>query len=70
MIEIETNVPIPGSRAGRPRRWPIYTMDVDESFLFPIEMHSSVRGAIRRSKPKKFVIRKIDDGHYRCWRVA
>ena len=70
MIEVEKGIPIPKKKSrGRPKVYPTYTMEVGESFVIPIEAHSSTRQAAGRCKPKRFTIRKIDDGHYRCWRV-
>ena len=70
MIEVEKGIEIPKAKVGQPPKYPVYMMNEGESFKFPIEAHSQVRGAIRRSKPKRFTIRKIDEGHMRCWRVA
>ena len=70
MIEIEKGIEIPKAKFGQPPKYPVYFLEVGDSFKFPIEAHSQVRMAIRRSKPKKFTIRKIDEGHMRCWRLT
>jgi uncharacterized protein (DUF2249 family) len=73
---IETEVPIPTRRGGRPAgtKYPLEQMDVGHSFLVTSDVKpATVRSAIGnfcKDKPEyKFTMRAVDGG-VRVWRVA
>lgn len=79
-MKVDKSIPLPPKRkrAGRPARYPFATMDADESFFVaksakmpdPIKsLKSSVSIANKKFAPKRFELRKIDDGA-RVFRVA
>lgn len=79
-MKVDKNIPLPPKRkrAGRPARYPFATMQADESFFVaqsakmpdPIKsLKSSVSIANKKFAPKRFELRKIDNGA-RVFRVA
>lgn len=80
-MEIDKNIPVPtsGIQKGRPRKYPIESLEIGDSFLIPYEkdvnknaMHSRASGSIanfRKKHPeKKFTTRQMEDG-IRVWRI-
>ena len=74
MIEVEKGVPMPSvclNSRGRPRKYPLDTMDVGDSF-FCSEEKNAVASAISvggKRLGRKFMQRKEGDGR-RVWRIA
>lgn len=70
MIKVDKNVPPPRQRG----KYPWRQMEVGDSFLVPEGMENSVRYAAsyfrKRNPDYKFMVRKQEDGTYRCWRIA
>ncbi len=77
-VRVQKGVPIPSAkpRGKSGRRTPTYpwdTMNIGDSFVFPLSIgRSGYAAALQagRSRDKRFVVRKMDGGSYRCWRVA
>lgn len=73
---ISSSVPIPSDagRRGPPRKYPLDSMNVGESFAVPAESAPGVRASIKYFRAKNpsfsFVTRKESDGGLRIWRVA
>ena len=82
-MKIDKNIPIPdsrfGNKDGRPPKYPLKDLEINDSFLIPYEegieknkMHSRASGSIanfnKKYPEKKFVTRQIDDG-IRVWRI-
>jgi hypothetical protein len=80
---IEDGVPMPKSVAGGRPAWerhPFLRMEVGQSFVFTLEEFQVVTRAKTRIHidhryggedcHSRFAVRKIDAGHFRCWRVA
>lgn len=76
MIQIESGVPTPSSRAG----YPFAAMQVNDSFMVDTEddahakkvstsIGASARNFARNNHGVKFTVRRVDGG-VRCWRVA
>lgn len=76
MIQIETGVPAPSSRAG----YPFAAMGVNDSFMMPAatdeeakkigtSIGASARNYARKHDGVKFTVRRVDGG-VRCWRTA
>lgn len=66
VITIDTGVPVPTNR------WPLDSLEVDESFVFPRESEATVRTVawrLKKNKGKVFVVRKQDDNTMRVWRT-
>lgn len=63
---IEKGVPIP-------RRFPFEEMEVGDSFAVPKEISKdAIYGSANyygNKYNKKFTVRRMDDGTYRCWRI-
>jgi len=78
---IERDVPIPPrSWHGPPRKYPLYEMEVGDSFLVAVgekdtprdvlhNLKSSIRNAVRCRPGWRFTTRTTSDG-VRVWRVA
>ena len=67
-------IPMPDARAGGPRLYPWDTMDIGDSFAFPRGAKITSVGGQASSAGKKygrkFAVRTMPDGTYRCWRTA
>lgn len=64
-MQIDKAIPIP-------RFYPFEQMEVGDSFVLPHEKRNAAQMAMRRfSKQtnRKFVMRVMDSGELRCWRV-
>jgi hypothetical protein len=76
VIQIDKNVPLPAPKRGvGSAKYPWRLLEVGDSFLFSgANKHgkSASAQAIRAGRVlgRKFTVRKMDDGSYRCWRVA
>ena len=71
MFEIEKNVPIPSQINGK-QIYPFDKMEIGDSFVFEKEFMNKVHYAksqYGRRNEKKFALRRISDGRYRCWRI-
>ena len=73
-FKIESGIPLVDKRKPLGSKFPFGAMQVGDSFLLNGERPSTVgyMAAVfaRRQSPKwKFVVRKVEDGHHRCWRV-
>ena len=76
--KLEKNVPLPNDLEymGAKRKYPWLEMEVGDSFAIPEGRHESVRTAsaawvLRHpERDMRFSVRKLEDGTYRCWRVA
>lgn len=74
-IKSQSGVPIPAiKKGGRKRKYPLYTMEVDEHFYVSEGEFQSVRSAIHKHRRgdgyhKEYVTRKLEDGTYGIWRV-
>jgi hypothetical protein len=56
----------------RRRKWPIYNMDVGQSFRVTEREVNSLRACVQYAQTAyqlRFTTRREADGHYRCWRV-
>jgi hypothetical protein len=79
-FEVEKGVPIPKQRARREggTKYPFAEMEVGDSFavgfvsekVLTAIRQASVRFVKERHPDRKFSFRKLEDGSYRCWRVA
>ena len=71
-IKIESDIPLPSSLAGRPKKYPFSEMNVGDSFVIQSRSErDSISGIVSRLSKKngtKFTVRKTADG-YRCWRI-
>lgn len=70
-FEIEHDVPVPEQK---PKKFPLDDMAVGDSFKFPATnaWRTRVNTACRKNSQKtgkKFMTRKVDEEHSRCWRV-
>ena len=65
-IKIDKGIPMPSLT-----RYPFDEMEVGDSFLVPSDNRTSVSTLVSRNhNGKKFSLRKMTDGTYRCWRIA
>lgn len=75
MIEIQNNVPVPTLK-GRPKKYPLDTMEVGDSFFVATTTRSALGGPItrcRRSKGYRFTVRVLEENGVRglrIWRTA
>lgn len=77
-FKLEQDVPMPdsGVSRGRTRVYPWLEMEVGDSFQCPKGRHDHVRTAAASwskrhvEDPRVFSVRMMEDGTYRCWRVA
>ena len=68
VYEVDTAVPIPEAR----QRMPLNSLEVGESFLFPLSKRASVQtltSKLKRDKDKEFVVKKQDNEVARVWRT-
>lgn len=72
MYEISKNILMPQRRMAY--NFPVGEMEVGDSFEVPpdekISVHNCVRYYEKKNKGKKFTIRKMPNGNYRCWRIS
>lgn len=73
MIEIDSDIPLPFPRTGRPRKYPWLELEVGESFLCHDLNAESVgpqgtRYCERKGLDRHFVQRVQEDGKLRVWR--
>ncbi len=75
-VQIEKNVPLPGSGAGRPSKYPFADMEVGDSFLVAEGPSSGHLGYNARNAAKNFGVRhgmkfsvKQTEGGVRIWRI-
>lgn len=68
---IEKGIPIPPThKSGDSLRATLQAMEVGDSFEHPgVKNSGSIFGTASRLKPKKFSIRKQENGRIRVWRV-
>ena len=65
-IKIDKGVPMPSRM-----KYPFEEMEVGDSFLVLSDNRTSVSTLVgRHQNGKKFSLRKMTDGTYRCWRIA
>ena len=69
--KIEKKVPVPEYRTKR-AKWPFRKMEIGDSFELPDHEVKNARSsayqlALRTNM--KFIIRKMQDGTFRCWRI-
>jgi hypothetical protein len=73
LFKIDKKVPMPKPRSGRGGKYPFAQMAVGDSFALnginPQVLAQSARYYSRHSN-RRFSVRKLTDGSYRCWRVA
>jgi len=70
--KIEKDVPIPPQSHKAQSKYPFNTMAVGDSFALGDAQPNRVRSAAQahsKRKGVKVVVRKTDDGTYRCWRI-
>ncbi len=61
--------PIPKPKTGRPRKYPIDTLEIGgDRLLEGVTQRRQISGTIFREKPKRFVTRKEETG-LRVWRI-
>lgn len=66
VYNIDTGVPIPKIVS-----MPLQSLEVGESFLFPLDMRRSVQTIASRTKRltgKEYTVKKMDDNVARIWR--
>lgn len=69
-MEIESDIAPPSTRLARGTlTGALDVMEIGQSFAVPEGKVSSVRCAIHTRKSRKFSVRAMPDGSYRCWRV-
>ena len=70
VFNIEHDVQIPTARAGR--GYPLFQLELGDSFAFPADERSAVQNAVAYLKKKHgrtFKVRKTSDTECRVWRV-
>lgn len=70
---IVKNAPPVSESWARGNKYPFRQMEVNDAFDLPVEARANVTGAAHAygsRNNKKFSVRKIGDGTYRCQRVA
>lgn len=71
--KIEKNVPMPSQLHTKSPKYPFRDMAIGDSFVVPVGEVKNARSCAyqfcMRNRPKKIVIRKQEDGSYRCWRM-
>jgi hypothetical protein len=65
---IEKNIPLPKKAAGTPRKSPIWSMEIGDSYLTD-NRHRGEYCYVANANGWKFTTRKEGDG-FRVWRVA
>lgn len=70
ILETRSDIPVPTIRT----KYPWLTMEVGESFAFPLTIKAEsswtiTSSANRNYAPRQFMTRKLN-GEIRCWRVA
>ena len=70
MYKIEKNVPVPhGWGKVRDLRNTLNTLEVDESFLLPVKDYQTFHSAKRSIIDKFIMASRIDDKHFRIFRI-
>jgi hypothetical protein len=68
-VEIDRDIPPPPKVYGRPQKWPVHKLKIDESvFCDSANEAFSVRHQIRKLGGKSVMRKQF--GGYRIWRVA
>jgi hypothetical protein len=68
-FKVESGVPIPKQRVGRPPTLPLHAMEVGDSFLLP--QRANVRG--HNKGGRHYIVRPVEENGeklFRCWRVC
>jgi len=68
MTTIETGIPIPASKAGRPKTSPIYKMNIGDSFTTTKIGRINAYACAKRNGVK-ITSRKQENGTFRIWRT-
>lgn len=71
MFELSDDVKVP-TKKGQSFKYPFPAMKVGQSFEIPLKKITTVRNnsfRYGRSNNKKFTVRKLENGTYRCWRI-
>ena len=66
-FKLDKSVPVPPVR----EIYPLGTMEVGDSFTFPIAKRANLQtytSALKRKTGKEYTISKISDTEARCWR--
>lgn len=69
---VEKGIEIPVVNVvGRKRMYPVREMEVGDSFILNGDecRANSLRCVVQREQGKKFIVRKIEENQYRCWRI-
>lgn len=72
VYRVEKGIPMPESRRGGLVKYPFQTMDIGDSFEFPLQEYAAIQSACRAGrliKDKRFSLRKETTTTGRIWRV-